>query len=261
MREATKDISLLQKQINELQLENQILKRLLDRAGSSYRDELSRFRNQEKVEPYDKDQGARIIHPPQITDEMAVHFYARFWGRQDVYSRRSVNRNGEAGYYPQCHNYWKENCPKTHGRKQFCGDCPFKEYKKLLKEDILKHLRGDSAVGSDVIGVYPLLPNGTCRFLVFDFDNHEKDAEKKDFANQDDSWMEEVEAMRTICILNGMDPLVERSRSGKGAHVWIFFHKPVPARLARRFGYALLEKGAEQVNLKSFRYYDRMLPA
>ena len=127
--------------------------------------------------------------------------------------------------------------------------------------DILAHLYGKSYNGSDVIGVYPLLKDGTCRFLVFDFDNHEKNAEKKDFANTDEAWMEEVEAMRMICSLNGIDPLVERSRSGRGAHLWIFFDKPIPATLARRFGFALLEKGAEQVNLKSFKYYDRMLPA
>lgn len=66
--------------------------------------------------------------------------------------------------------------------------------------------------------------------------------------------------MRNICIFNGIDPLVERSRSGKGAHIWIFFDQPIEASLARRFGIALLNKGAEQVNLKSFRYYDRMLP-
>lgn len=70
-----------------------------------------------------------------------------------------------------------------------------------------------------------------------------------------------MDAVRTICTLNGIDPLVERSRSGRGAHIWIFFDGPVPASLARRFGAALLAKGAEQVNLKSFQYYDRMLPA
>lgn len=73
--------------------------------------------------------------------------------------------------------------------------------------------------------------------------------------------MEEVEAMRLICELNGIDPLVERSRSGRGTHVWIFFDKAVSASTARKFGNALLERGAETVNLKSFQYYDRMLPA
>ena len=58
-----------------------------------------------------------------------------------------------------------------------------------------------------------------------------------------------------------IDALLERSRSGRGAHLWIFFTERIPAKLARKFGFALLDKGAETVNMKSFRYYDRMLPA
>ena len=104
------------------------------------------------------------------------------------------------------------------------------------------------------------MTDDTCRFIVFDFDNHEKDAEKNDFANTDDLWKEEVDSLRRICDINGIDALVERSRSGRGAHLWIFFQKPIEAELARKFGNALLNKGAESVNLKSFRFYDRMLP-
>ena len=114
--------------------------------------------------------------------------------------------------------------------------------------------------GSDVIGVYPLLPDGTCRFIVFDFDNHEKGAEETDFANVTKDWHKEVEALRLICEKNGITPLVERSRSGQGAHVWIFFKKPIPASLARNFGYLLLDRGQSLINLKSFQYYDRMYP-
>lgn len=262
MRNSIENISSLQKQMNELQLENQILKNILDGSGISYVEELRRLREPEKAAEYDLDQGARIIHPKQITDEMANMFYARFWGRQDVYAKRSEKKGtGEASYYTQCHNFWQENCPKKHKQKMNCKECPSRAYKQLTKADILDHLRGRSSYSSDVIGVYPLLPNGTCRFLVYDFDNHEKGAEKRDFANTDDTWMEEVEAMRTICTLNGIDPLVERSRSGRGAHIWIFFDKAISAALVRKFGFALLEKGAEQVNLKSFQYYDRMLPA
>ena len=142
-----------------------------------------------------------------------------------------------------------------------CKDCKNRSYKTITKKDILNHLQGNAYNASDVIGVYPLLSNGTCRFMVFDFDNHDKDAEEKDFANSDDTWVEEVESMREICVLNGIEPLVERSRSGRGAHVWIFFDKPIAASFVRKFGFALLDKGAEQINLKSFKYYDRMLPA
>ena len=73
--------------------------------------------------------------------------------------------------------------------------------------------------------------------------------------------MNEVNALREICALFDIPVLVERSRSGKGAHVWIFFEKPIDAAIARQFGFTLLEKGSEYVNLTSFRYYDRMLPA
>ena len=104
------------------------------------------------------------------------------------------------------------------------------------------------------------LTDDTCRFIVFDFDNHEKDAEKNDFANADDLWKEEFDSLRKICDINGIDALAERSRSGRGAHLWIFFQKPVEAGIARKFGNTLLMKGAESVNLKSFRFYDRMLP-
>ena len=104
------------------------------------------------------------------------------------------------------------------------------------------------------------MTDDTCRFIVFDFDNHEKGAERNDFANADDLWRDEVDSLRRICDINGIDALVERSRSGKGAHLWIFFQKPIEAGLARKFGKTLLNKGAESVNLKSFRFYDRMLP-
>lgn len=60
---------------------------------------------------------------------------------------------------------------------------------------------------------------------------------------------------------NGIRPLVERSRLGQGAHVWIFFKKPIPASMARNFGFMLLDKGSASVNMKSFHYYDRMYPS
>ena len=81
MRHPVENISLLQKQINDLQLENQILKNILDRSGISYTHEIARIGDSENAEEYDPDQGARIVHPRQITDEMA----------KDVYKRQEVN--------------------------------------------------------------------------------------------------------------------------------------------------------------------------
>lgn len=262
MRDPIENVSQLQKKLNDLQLENQILKNILDRAGVPYHRELSALRQGGDKEIYDPEQGKRIIHPRIITENMANKFFGMFWGRQDVYAKRSVNKvSGKAAYYPQCDNYWTDACHRKIKDGVKCKDCAKRFYKSITKGVILNHLKGNAYNASDVIGVYPLLTNGTCRFMVFDFDNHDKGAEETDFANIGDTWIEEVESMRKICILNGMEPLVERSRSGKGAHIWIFFDRPISATLVRKFGYALLDKGAEQVNLKSFKYYDRMLPA
>ena len=262
MRDSIENISQLQKKLNDLQLENQILKNILDKAGLSYHKELSKLRQSGSKEAFDPEQGKRIIHPQAITENMANQFFSMFWGRQDVYAKRSVNKEtGKAAYYPQCNNFWTNVCHKKIKDGINCKDCKNRSYKAITKKDILNHLQGNAYNASDVIGVYPLLSNGTCRFMVFDFDNHDKDAEEKDFANADDTWVEEVESMREICVLNGIEPLVERSRSGRGAHVWIFFDKPIAASFVRKFGFALLDKGAEQINLKSFKYYDRMLPA
>lgn len=246
----------LEKRVEFLEKENLYLKKLLADAGISY----SEKEIADSINGYDPDQGSRII-PREITETDAKVFFSMFWGRTDVYSKRTIKKStGEVNYYTQCYNFWKNGCPRITGSKIKCQDCQRQAYKELRKEQIIAHLRGNSEDGTDVIGVFPLLTDGTCRFIVFDFDNHEKDAEKNDFANADDTWRDEVDSLRKICDINGIDALVERSRSGRGAHLWIFFQKPIEASLARKFGNALLDKGAESVNLKSFRFYDRMLP-
>ena len=246
----------LEKRIQYLEQENQYLKQLLSDAGISY----SEKEIIESIHEYDPNQGARII-PREITEADAKVFFSMFWGRTDVYSKRTIKKStGEVNYYTQCHNFWKNGCLRITGSKIKCQDCPKQAYKELKKEQIMEHLRGSAEDATDVIGVFPLLSDDTCRFIVFDFDNHEKDAGKNDFANTDELWKEEVDSLRKICDINRIDALVERSRSGRGAHLWIFFQKPIKAGLARKFGNALLNKGAESVNLKSFRFYDRMLP-
>ena len=92
MRDSIENISQLQKQLNDLQLENQILKTILEKAGLSYHKELSAFRQSDSKEAFDPEQGKRIIHPQAITENMANQFFGVFWGRQDVFAKRSVNK-------------------------------------------------------------------------------------------------------------------------------------------------------------------------
>ena len=252
------DAEALRKLVRLLEYENRILKDKLKKENIPY-DEVNPFEETiNNVEKYDPDQGERIVAPPYINDKMAKYFFSMFWGREDVYAKRGK----KGGYFPQCDNRWNERlCPKQRGENAYCDECENTKWTKLDVDKIKSHLQGYKEDGTDVIGVYPLLPNGMCRFIVFDFDNHEKGAEATDFANTDNEWHKEVDALRKICEINDIKPLVERSRSGKGAHVWIFFKKAIPASVARNFGFLLLDKGSASINLKSFHYYDRMYPS
>ena len=257
MRIIEHDLDSLRRIIRELQHENDNLKALLLENNIPF-DDRNVMEEQHLPDVYDEDQGARIL-AVNPTEAMAKVFYSYFWGRTDVYARRGKN----GGYFPQCAGRWDNpSCPKRTDAKVFCDeDCRYKSWRPLELWMILQHLRGAKDDCSDVLGVYPLFPDNTCRFLVFDFDNHEKDAYKTDNANTDDLWKSEVDALRMICEQNGIDALVERSRSGRGAHLWIFFKRPVKAALARSFGFTLLDQGASSINLPSFKYYDRMYPS
>ncbi|WP_455500662.1 TOTE conflict system archaeo-eukaryotic primase domain-containing protein [Gemmiger sp.] len=192
--------------------------------------------------------------PAAITPAHARFFFSLFHGRSDVYAKRAVMKNGKAGYFPVCENLWQYGiCPKADRQKVRCVSCPNRRWAPLNQRVLMAHLTGEKPDGSDVVGIYPLLLDDTCRFLVFDFDDHE--------ASTGTAWQEDVDALRKICSRNAVPCSVERSRSGSGAHVWLLFDAPISAELARRFGSALLTKGAESVNLKNFKTYDRMLPA
>ena len=156
----------LRKLVRELHKENTYLKEQLKKANIVF-PENNVFEDKiEDTSEYDPDQGARIASR-FITEEMANQFFAMFWGRTDVYAKRGKN----GGYFPQCDHRWNDIvCPRQRGEKIRCEDCEHTKWTKLTVGKIVDHLAGYKEDGSDVIGVYPLLPDGTCRFLVFDFD-------------------------------------------------------------------------------------------
>lgn len=174
-------------------------------------------------------------------------FRALFRGREDVFPRHWENaKNGRSGYSPACRNEWKrglcQKVPAGGARPKFtCGDCAHQAFPPVSDEEIEKHLRG-----VQVMGVYPLLADETCRFLAADFD-------KK-------SWRQDVTAFLQTCAAHGVPAALERSRSGNGAHVWVFFSDAVPAAAARRMGAFLLTETMGQRHELGMESYDRLFP-
>lgn len=173
-------------------------------------------------------------------------FRRMFAGRPDIFPVRWDNRKtGRSGYSPACSSEWAKGiCGKP---KMKCGECPHQAFVPLSEDVIEKHLRGgDARSGDFVAGVYPLLQDETCWFLAADFDK--------------DSWADDAGALLGTCHAKGIAAALERSRSGNGGHVWIFFSEPVPARTARQMGSALITETMEKRPEIGFKSYDRFFP-
>ena len=184
--------------------------------------------------------GGQITNRSPTRDKIAL-FRTLFGGREDVYPRRWENSGkGKAGYAPVCANEWKRGvCHKPRVR---CGACPNQAFVPVADEAVEGHLRG-----RHTLGVYPMLADDTCRFLAADFDK--------------EAWRRDAGAYLDACRAKGVPAALERSRSGNGAHVWIFFEEPVPASLARRLGAHLLTEAMERNPDIGFRSYDRFFPS
>ena len=182
--------------------------------------------------------------------EKIALFRSLFAGRTDVFPTRWENaRNGRSGYAPACAHEWvKGICGKPQIK---CGECSNQAFIPVSDDVIASHLRGNDFRGridSDfVAGVYPLLFDETCWFLAVDFDGA--------------SWAQDAIAYLEACRAKGVPAALERSRSGNGGHIWIFFAEPIPAREARRLGAMLVTETMERRPEIGFQSYDRFFPS
>jgi len=200
---------------------------------------------------------SRAAHRKTQLDHLAINdrsppeakialFRTLFRGREDVFARRFETRtSGRSGYAPACGNEWLRGvCQKPLGK---CSACQYQQYLPITDAVIRWHLLGRDDRGADfVVGVYPLLLDETCFFLAMDFDKR--------------SWQEDSHAVLATCQRIGVPAALERSRSGTGGHVWIFFQGPVSASLARRLGAHILTETMEHRPEIGLASYDRFFP-
>lgn len=173
-------------------------------------------------------------------------FRSLFRGREDVYARRfESTKTGKSGYQPACKNEWKFGlCSKP---KVKCADCLNRKFLPFDEIATRFHLIGkDDSGKAFTCGIYPLMDNETCWFLAVDFDKT--------------SWIDDVRAFLTTCNKHHIPACLERSRSGNGGHVWIFFSEPVPAKTARQMGSYILTETMETYPDIGFGSYDRLFP-
>jgi superfamily II DNA or RNA helicase len=194
------------------------------------------------------------LHPPQASnstpearkpgiataEQRIALFRSLFRGREDIYAIRWENNDGRSGYMPKADRDWKSYLSaKDEDRKKV--DRLTRTYRPLTDDVIHGHL-----VGEQTVGIYPLLQDETCWLLAVDFD-------KK-------AWQEDTIAFLAACGELSVPAALERSRSGKGGHVWIFFEREIPASTARKLGCVLLTRTMESRHQLGLDSYDRLFP-
>jgi superfamily II DNA or RNA helicase len=212
-----------------LQAENARLVALLESHGIEWR------MQSEPVQASQEGKTSRLS-----TSEKVALFRRLFRGRTDVYPIRWESKTtGKGGYAPACANEWRSGiCGKPRIK---CGDCNNRLLIPLSDAVIYSHLAGDHT-----IGVYPLLEEDTCHFLAVDFDEAE--------------WRDDARAFVQSCDEIGVPVALEISRSGNGAHAWVFFAGRVSARDARRLGTAIISHTCSRTRQLKLASYDRLFP-
>jgi superfamily II DNA or RNA helicase len=221
-----------QEELRRLREENERLKALLTRHGIPW---------EEAPAPESPETHPKSASPQThftIADKVAI-FRRLFRGREDVYPQRWESAKGTSGYAPACDNEWKPGV--CHKPKVKCGDCNQRQLLRVTDQVIYDHL-----AGKQTIGVYPLMTNDSCYFLAADFDEAD--------------WREDVGAFMQSYRELRIPAALEISRSGNGAHAWIFFAEPVPAREARQLGAALISHTCDRTRQLSLASYDRLFP-
>jgi len=189
--------------------------------------------------PEEKPNKCSVVTERFSPEDKITIFRGLFRGREDVYAVRWENRKGKSGYSPACANEWNRPLCKKPGIK--CTDCENRELLPVTDEVIHDHL-----TGKQTIGIYPLLPDETCRFLTVDFDKT--------------TWKDDAGAFLKTCEEMVVPAVMERSRSGNGGHIWIFFESPIQATFARKLGSTILTSTMEKHRHIGLDSYDRFFP-
>ncbi len=178
--------------------------------------------------------------PPESSENKIELFMKLFCCREDVYPKYWENQKKRIhGFSPVCNNEWvKGKCNKP---KVKCSDCSYKNFDIFTDQVARLHLEGKI-----IIGTYAIRTDDSCIFLAADFDKT--------------TWKEDIIAYKHGACQLGVDVAIEISKSGNGAHAWIFFSEPVSAKFARQLGTIIMATASRDRYSMSLESYDRFFP-
>ncbi len=192
------------------------------------------------------------ILPTSSAIERINFVFNLFQGRRDVYAERALRKDKKTiSYYTVCRNNFQEGCfhklPEEKRKGKTCLDCPIRQFAPLTPSIYVKqNMKNENPNGLKAIGIYAMLPGNMCKFLAIDLDEK--------------TWKKDALEIASAARKEGFQIAIERSFSGNGAHLWLFFNEEVPASKARELAFTFIDKACENSKTVSLKSYDRIFP-
>lgn len=178
--------------------------------------------------------------------------FTLFHGRRDAFARRYLKKEGKCiAYSPECSNRFHPGCilliPREERNDKSCLDCSLRNFTPFTPEIYYRNnIQNRDEHGIGAVGIYPMLPGNMCRFLAIDLDEK--------------TWQHDALEIADIARRDGFQMAIERSFSGNGAHLWLFFSEEVPASEARKLAFSFIDKACARSKSVSLKSYDRIFP-
>ncbi len=197
------------------------------------------------------------LNTPTISEantsrEQIEFMFNLFHGRRDTFATRGLNKTKDGiAYYTACNNNFSPGClhtlPDEEKKGKSCKDCEIRDLTELTVDIYKKNnIHNSSKIGKGAVGIYAILPGNMCRFLAIDLDEK--------------SWKHDALEIADAARRDGFQIAIERSFSGNGAHLWLFFSEEVPALKARQLAFSFIDKACEKSKAVSLKSYDRIFP-
>ena len=175
-----------------------------------------------------------------MTNQEKIALYSSlFRGRMDMYPRR-WEKNGKSGWSPAYSFDWNDfNAHRAKGGT-------IKTFEHKILSPITDEILSNHLLGKETIGIYPIVSDNSSYFIAADFDEGD--------------WKSDCQKFVGACKNSGIEAYVEISRSGNGAHAWMFFESTYPCWKSRAIILEIMRKTFSYSEFAKEISFDRLFP-